>query len=196
MAESKVPRIPTLPESEWNEEQRVIMSEVDTLRPQGRAKNVFRTLVRHPRAYEGLFGWSRALVHSGELSPRHRELLTLRTAWNCQAPYSWAQHTHNARVAGVDEDSIQRVPYGPQAEGWVAVERALLTAADELHESDCISDETWAGLASELSEHELIEVPMIVGMYHVFGYTLRSLGVEVEDGLDPLPQLSKADPVS
>jgi hypothetical protein len=63
----------------------------------------------------------------------------------------------------------------------------LLRAADELHSDARISDATWEGLARELDEPQLIELPILVGQYHLVAFALNSLGVQPEPGLEPLP---------
>ena len=72
---------------------------------------------------------------------------------------------------------------GPNAEGWTELESAMLRAADELHADACITDETWATLAEHLDDRQLIEVPVLVGQYHLVAYMLNSLGIELEPGL-------------
>ena len=46
-----------------------------------------------------------------------------------------------------------------------------------------ISDDTWAALSERYNEQQLIEVPMLVGHYHMVAYTLNTLGVPLEPGL-------------
>jgi len=59
----------------------------------------------------------------------------------------------------------------------------LLRAADELHDDACITDATWAALAERYDVPQLIEVPMVVGQYHLVSYTLNSLGVQRDEGV-------------
>ena len=56
----------------------------------------------------------------------------------------------------------------------------LLAAADELHRDRVITDGTWAALAAELRDTELIELCFLVGHYEMLAMTLNSLGVEPE----------------
>src|SRR5277367_4631151 len=81
----------------------------------GAIPNLYLTLVN----YEGLmrrwlpFG---AKVLNGKIPLRDRELLILRTGWNCQARYEWAQHAVIAKNIGLSDDEILRVKQGPDAE--------------------------------------------------------------------------------
>ena len=93
-----------------------------------------------------------------------------------------------ARSVGISDTEIERVIEGPQAQGWDPFEKVLLTAADELHEDACISHATWAALAERYDERQLIELPMLVGHYHMVAFTLNSLGVEREQGVPGLPE--------
>jgi alkylhydroperoxidase family enzyme len=61
-------------------------------------------------------------------------------------------------------------------------------AADELHADAVLSDATWAALAEGYDTQQLIEVPMVAGQYHLVAFTLNSLGVQREDGVEGLPQ--------
>ena len=150
--------------------------------PAGGAANIFATLVRHPGLFRRWLPFGGKLL-SGRLSARHRELLILRTGWNCQAEYEWGQHVVIGRAAGISDAEIGRIKAGPEAPGWAPFDAVLLRAADELHTQNCITDATWAALAAELDEKQLIEVPMLVGHYHLVAFTLNSLGVQPEPGL-------------
>ncbi len=141
--------------------------------------NIFTTLVRHPGLFRRWMPFGGKLL-AGKLPDRDRELLILRTGWNCQADYEWAQHVVIARRAGIDDGEIARVKEGPDAAGWEPFDATLLRAADELHGRSTLSDATWAALSERYDERQLIEVPMVVGHYHLVAYTLNSLGVQVE----------------
>ena len=90
-------------------------------------------------------------------------------------------------AGGIDRETIDRTAAGPDADGWSEAEAALLRAADELHRDAKISDATWAALAESYDEKQLIEIPMLVGQYHMVAFALNSLGVEQDEGLEDLP---------
>jgi alkylhydroperoxidase family enzyme len=180
VASAAGPRITPLPASERDEQQRELLAGVHV--PDAPAANIFATLVRHPGLFRRWLPFGGKLL-AGKLPARDRELLILRTAHLCQAEYEWGQHRLIALQAGASEAEIDRVRQGAGAEGWDPFDAALLNAADELHEQACISDASWDTLASRYDERQLIEVPMIVGHYHMVAFTLNSLGVELEPGV-------------
>jgi hypothetical protein len=50
-----------------------------------------------------------------------------------------------------------------------------------------LSDGTWADLAATYNIEQLIELPMLVGHYHLVAMTLNSLGVQLDEGLTGFP---------
>lgn len=172
------PRIPPIPESERDDQARELLAQAGG--GTAGATNIFATLVRHPGLFRRWLPFGGKLL-AGKLPARDRELLILRTGWNCRSDYEWAQHVRIARTAGLSDDEIARVRQGPGADGWSAHDALLLAAADELHRDACLGDATWAALAERYDERQLVEVPMLVGHYHLVAFTLNSLGVQVED---------------
>ena len=182
------PRIEPLPPDDWPEELAGIAGVV----PSGSdaplmSHNIFRTLARHPDLFRTWLPFGGYLLGGGTLPGRDRELLILRTAVRCGSSYEWGQHVVIASRAGVEREAIERVREGPEAGGWTEHERALLRAADELHDSSSLSDATWAALTRRYEERQLIEVTILVGQYHLVAFALNSLRVELDDGLEPLP---------
>ena len=112
-----------------------------------------------------------------------RELLILRTAWHCGSDYEWSQHVRIAGGVGVTREEMDRLRAadGPDDPAWAPFDAALIRAADELHEDGCLGDASWSALAGRYDERQLIEVPMLVGHYHLLAFTLNSLGIQLEE---------------
>jgi 4-carboxymuconolactone decarboxylase len=183
-----MPRIPPLPESEWPEGLRTVLgARPPAVGARLGDNNIFSTLARHPDLFGAWLPFGGFLLGSGVLPARDRELLILRTGYNCGSSYEWGQHVRIAERVGIERSEILRVAEGPGAEGWTATEAALLRAADELHERAKIADETWAVLSSVYDDPALIEIAMLVGHYHLVAFALNSLEVELDDGLEGLP---------
>jgi alkylhydroperoxidase family enzyme len=155
--------------------------------PDGPDLNLFATLAHHPRLLKRWSAFGGTLLFRGELPARDRELLILRTAWNCQVRYEWAHHVPLAHAAGVDDATVAQVQAGPDAAGVTTADATLLRAADELHHDQVIGDGTWAALAERYDPAQLVELCMVVGQYHMVAFAARSLGVQLEDDVDPGP---------
>jgi 4-carboxymuconolactone decarboxylase len=179
------PRLTPLPAEQWPES--VTRTLEDLQGPDGQVLNIFATFARHPSLFRRWLAFGGQLLQSGTLPARDRELLILRAGWNCRSDYEWGQHARIGRAAGLTDEEIARVADGPGAAGWERHEATLLRAADELAAQARISDETWAALAERYDERQLIELPMLVGHYHLVAFTLNSLGVQREAGVVALP---------
>jgi alkylhydroperoxidase family enzyme len=143
----------------------------------GRPPNVFTTLARHRRLFRRWLRFAGAMMPAGKLRREDTELLILRVAHNTRAPYEWAQHSRIALSAGMTEAEIERVHDGPDAAGWTPRQALLLRAADELHETQTLTDATWAVLARELSTEQCIELCLLVGHYTMLAMALNALQV-------------------
>jgi alkylhydroperoxidase family enzyme len=158
---------------------------LDTVTVTDSEANILTTLVRAEGLARRWLPFAGKLLN-GKIPPRDRELLILRTGWNCQAEYEWSQHVLIGRIAGLTDEEIDRVTEGPEAV-WDDFDRALLRAADELHEDWCVTERTWSVLSARYDTQQLIELPMLVGHYHMIAMTLNTLGVQIEPGLPRFP---------
>jgi 4-carboxymuconolactone decarboxylase len=186
MAVPSSPRIPPVAAGEGDDVTRELLAAASA--PDAPAMNIFTTLVRHPGLFRRWLPFGGKLL-GGKLPPRDRELLILRTAWRCRSEYEWGQHVLIGTGAGLTEADLELARRGPGG-GGDPFDDAILRAADELHDDACIGDATWEMLAGRYDERQLIEVPMLVGHYHLVAFTLNSLGVQREPGVpgfDPRP---------
>jgi 4-carboxymuconolactone decarboxylase len=178
-------RIPPLAPEDRDERTAELLASMRVPGAEGGDLNIFATLAHHPRLLKRWSAFGGVLLYRGELPARERELLILRTAWNCQAEYEWGQHVRIGLEAGLTQDEIAVIGAAPGSHdpAWSPEDAALLRAADELHADAHIGDETWAALAARWSPAQLIELCMVVGQYHLVAFTLNSLGVQREPGV-------------
>lgn len=155
----------------------------------GRILNIFRTLAHAPKALTAFLGWGNYILSKrNALSSRDRELVILRTGYNCRSGYEWTQHKRIGLDCGLTEAEIARIKTGPDAGGWSDLDRAMLRATDELTKNHFVTDATWAALAS-LGDKGRMDLVMTVGQYTQVSMILNSFGVQVEDGWDVDPDL-------
>jgi len=133
------------------------------------------TMCRHVELFDRYMAFGMNILKHALIQPREREILTLRTGWLCDAPFEWGAHVHLGLEAGLTRDEIERIKIGPNAGGWNELDKALLSAVDELHGGATICDETWDMLAAHYDDLQLIELPMIVGQYHMTAFFQNAL---------------------
>jgi 4-carboxymuconolactone decarboxylase len=145
------------------------------------------TLVHNKAVRSAIQAMSGTFFDPDQLDPRLRELIVLRMAWDTRSQYEWGQHVLAARAVGVPEAEIVAVsrPIGEGA--WSQLERVALQMVDDLHADDCVSDETWAELASMVDEHHAIAMVGVACCYRMVAGVLNSLGVQPEDDLPRWP---------
>ena len=172
------PRLEPLPRAEWDDETRALLGD--------RTLNIFATLARHPKLLKRWIVFGNHVLAKSTLSARDRELLILRTGWRCRAPYEWGQHVAIARGVGITDDEIGRIANGPDT-GWPDNEAALLRAADELHERQNLTDETYRVLAAHYDQQQLLDIVFTVGQYTLVSMALNTFAVQRDDGVSGVP---------
>lgn len=175
------PRIAPVTDAEADDRTKEVLAGL------GAPLNIFTTLAHHPKLLKRWGAFGGTLLYGGELPARDREILILRTGWNCQSDYEWGQHKIIGLASGLTESEVDATTLDPSAAGWSDDDALLITTADELHADSKIGDVTWDALAARYSKKQLIEVLMTVGQYHLVSMTLNSLGVERDAGVEGFP---------
>jgi alkylhydroperoxidase family enzyme len=150
-----------------------------------KAKNMIGTLAHNPALAKVSLPFSGHLLRATTLTERQRELLVLRVAVVRKSPYTWAEHVPMARKAGIGDEEIARIAYGPDAPFWEPFEAAVLRSVDELVAEGMISGDTWAVLAEKLAPGELLDLIFTVGAYQMLGGMIRSFALDLDDDLLP-----------
>jgi alkylhydroperoxidase family enzyme len=119
-------------------------------------------------------------TRESSLSPRHREILILRTGWLFGNEYVWTEHAAIARKAGLTADELRRIAQGPDARGWDPFEATLLRAADELYRDSFVSDRTWAALAARFDNVMMMNALITASNYRMVSMALNALGVQID----------------
>ena len=172
-------RLDPKPSAEWDDETRALIGESSL--------NVFATLAHHPKLMKRWMVFGNHVLAKSTLPARDREILILRTGWNCRAPYEWGQHVAIGRSIGITDDDIERIAAGAEADGWDLFEACLLRAADELHNDQSLTDATYAELAQRYDEQQMLDLVFTVGQYHLVSMALNTMRVERDDGVTGVP---------
>ena len=150
--------------------------------------NLIRTLSHHPPLMEAWGPFGGYILRGSTLPDRDREMVILRTAWLNGAEYEWGHHSRAAKAAGMTAEEVRNVAVGENAGPWSSFERYLLRAATELHRNSAISERTWAFLKARYTDQQMIDLIFTVGQYRMVSMALRSIGVELDEGLEPFPE--------
>lgn len=171
-------RIAPLMQSELQGEARALAGEVAgalgiTLPEE--LQTYFGVMFRHPGLYRCHMQMGAELFARGAIPAKERELAILRSAWLSGAPYEWSEHVGIARSLGWEEADVERVTLGSAEPGWTDHHRAIVRAVEELHADHMIGDATWAALAANWDDRQMIELPALVGQYMAVALIQNSL---------------------
>jgi alkylhydroperoxidase family enzyme len=187
------PRVAPLPPEQWSPETRALLeatvhrvSELEGREP-ARPLPILTVIARHPKLLGPFIEFTGTIAARGVLPRRESELLALRVAWRCRSEFEWGHHVIYAKGAGVTDGEIERLSRADLGAGWSARDRALLSAADELHASQHVSAATWSALARHWDDAQLVEIPFVVGQYTMLSMVAESLAVPVEPELPKAP---------
>ncbi|MBL7550838.1 carboxymuconolactone decarboxylase family protein [Frankia sp. AgB1.9] len=180
-------RIAPLPPREWPADVVGALTAIDPTtrgrpapemdrRPSGR--DAIASLARHPVLAKAFLPFNGYALLDTELRIREVEILILRVAARRQSRYLWGQHIFAARAAGLTDEEVARVAYGPNAPFLEPLDAALIRAVDALVDDGAISDGTWAELAAELDERKLLDILFVTGCYETMAWMMNSLDLE------------------
>lgn len=172
-------RLPPLPDDEWDDRTRRALSSLlpRRLRNERGAGPAVAALARHPDLAEVFLPFSTYVLFKSSLSPRLREMVTLRVARRRDCAYEWAQHLPLARQAGLSDAEIEAAGRGKAAD---PLESLALEAVDELEDDSTLSDTTWDALGAHLDERQRMDLVFTVGTYALLAMVFNAFGVPAE----------------
>ena len=190
------PRIAPVDLATIDDEQREALAAFtsvarDVTKSQGTVLNIFKTLVHAPKALTAFLAWGGyVLSRRNSLTERDRELVILRTGFNCGSGYEFTQHTRIGLDCGLTDAEIEAIKVGPDDPSWSAEDRAMLRATDDLTRDFHVSDASWAAL-SFLTDKQKMDLVMTVGQYTQVSMMLNSFGVQLDPGQELDPALDR-----
>ncbi len=185
------PRIEPLPESEWDERSRRLLTRSGKMQPSS-VPVLRKVLIRNPDLFEAWDVFQTAIYLDGQFTEREFELVVIRVAVLLKSTFTWAMHYNIALDSGLlSEEEIFRVATGPDAAGWLTHEAALIRSVDDLHSTGTISDASWAAIVDRYDTKQLIELPLLIGEYFLFCFAASSFKVQAHLNAPALPSMAR-----
>jgi alkylhydroperoxidase/carboxymuconolactone decarboxylase family protein YurZ len=143
---------------------------------------LFRTLLVHPELAARMRPLGSALLGHGMVDRRDREILVLRTCARCGAEYEWGVHAVAfGQAVGLTEEQIAATTLDTTDDRtWSETDRLLLALADELYETDRITDALWGELVATWSREYLLELIVTAGWYRTLSYVINAARIQHE----------------
>lgn len=147
----------------------------------GRLINVYRLLLHSPALAEAWFGLNNAVRWETRLDGRLRELVIIRVAHLCQAPYILRQHVPKlAEAEGVGLADCDALADWRNSGAFSSRERAALAYADAVTEN-VSPDSITAELSSFFDERQLVELTVLISTYNMHARVLNALRLDLEN---------------
>src|ERR1017187_9425244 len=135
----------------------------------GNVPNMFRVMAHRPEIFATMQAHFGAVLNTGTVSTKRRELIIVRTSQVTVTPYCLASHTILARGLGWTDDQLTHLADWPQREDFSPAEKAALRLAETVtRDAHTVSNEQFAELRSFYSEGEIVELLCAIGLFNYF----------------------------
>jgi uncharacterized peroxidase-related enzyme len=172
-----MPRISRLERSEVSPDLRDVYDTF--LRHRGNVPYFFRTLAHRPEIFRTAAAHMEAVLKTGTLSTKLKELVVVRTSQlNCTA-YCLASHTAISLKLGWTAEQLESLKEWRSSPAFSEAEREAIHLAEVMTlQSHDFSDEDMRRLRRFYSEGEVIELMAAIGLFNYFNRFNNMLRME------------------
>lgn len=191
-----MPRISRVDRSQLATEIAALYDKAFALR--GNVPNMFRVMAHRPEIYATMQAHFAAVLNTGTVSTKLKELIIVRTSQVNETPYCLASHTILARNLGWTDDQLSHLADWAQRDDFTSAEKAALRLAETVtRNANAVSDEQFAELRSFYSEGEIVELLCAIGLFNYFNRFNNALHMEpTKPGEGGAPQPTNAETVN
>jgi len=145
----------------------------------GNAPNMFRVMAHRPEIFATMQAHFGAVLNTGTVSTKLKELIIVRTSQINVTPYCLASHTILARNLGWNDDQLAHLADWPLRDDFTPSEKAALRLAETVtRDAHAVSDEQFAELRGFYSEGEIVELLCAIGLFNYFNRFNNALQME------------------
>jgi 4-carboxymuconolactone decarboxylase len=157
---------------------------------------LFRTLAVHPELMSRMRPLGSGILNHGQVPPRDREIVLHRTCARAGAEYEWGVHAVAfAQAVGLSAEQLAATAAGAEAADdpcWSEQDALVVRLADELYDTDTISDELWAQLSTHYTSQQRLELIVTAGWYRTLAYVINAARIPLEPWAARFPTASRA----
>ena len=146
----------------------------------GNVPNMFRVMAHRPEIFSTMQAHFAAVLNTGTVPKRLKELIIVRTSQLNETPYCLASHTRIAKNLGWNDDQLAHLADWPRREDFNPAEKAALRLAETVtRNAHAITDEQFVELRTYYSEGEIVELLCSIGLFNYFNRFNDALRVEI-----------------
>ena len=140
---------------------------------------MFRVMAHRPEIFATMQAHFGAVLNTGTVSTKLKELIIVRTSQINVTPYCLASHTILARNLGWNDDQLAHLADWPLRDDFTPAEKAALRLAETVtRDAHSVSDEQFAELRGFYSEGEIVELLCAIGLFNYFNRFNNALQME------------------
>lgn len=158
----------------------------------GNVPNMFRVMAHRPEIFATMQDHFAAVLNTGTVSTKLKELIIVRTSQVNETPYCLASHTILARGLGWSDDQLANLEQWQHRDDFTPAEKAALRLAESVtRNANAVTDEQFAELRTFYNEGEIVELLCAIGLFNYFNRFNNALRMQPtksgEGGCAPLP---------
>jgi uncharacterized peroxidase-related enzyme len=135
----------------------------------GNVPNMFRVMAHRPEIFATMQAHFGAVLNTGTVSTKLKELIIVRTSQVNDTPYCLASHTILARGLGWTDDQLSHLAEWSRRDDFTPAEKAALRLAETVtRDAHAVTDEQFAELRTFYSEGEIVELLCAIGLFNYF----------------------------
>lgn len=135
----------------------------------GNVPNMFRVMAHRPEIFATMQAHFAAVLQTGTVPTRLKELIIVRTSQVNETPYCLASHTRLAKGLGWSDEQLANLADWRQRDDFTPAEKAALRLAETVtRNAHALSDEQFAELREYYSEGEVVELLCSIGLFNYF----------------------------
>ncbi len=159
----------------------------------GNVPNMFRVMAHRPEIFATMQAHFAAVLNTGTVPTRLKELIIVRTSQVNETPYCLASHTILARNLGWTDDQLSHLAEWSGRDDFTPAEKAALRLAETVtRNANAVTGEQFEELRSFYSEGEIVELLCAIGLFNYFNRFNNALQMEPTkpgEGGPPQPAL-------
>ena len=144
--------------------------------------NVVKLVANCPQMGQEYFRFAGSVLRGENVPMKYRELATLRVGNLAGADYEFLHHTPLGLSAGLTREQIDKIGAWAESSLFDELEKTVLRYTDEVARDNCVTDETFEKLRGYFSEHDVVELTLVIGYFVMLCRILVALQLELEPG--------------
>ncbi len=158
------------------------------MQQRGNVPNMFRTIAHRPEILETMIAHFEAILTTGTLPTKLKELVIVRTSQLNACEYCLASHSLIAKKLGWSEAQIAGLENFDQRDDFSEAEKAALRLAETMTlRSNGMSDAQFEELRGYYDEGEVVELMAAIGLFNYFNRFNNVLQMEATTAATSVP---------